>query len=504
MTMSIPSQDEPSIKRSVNDPRDFAKLVKAISMPQDVPSTSGRRLIELKNQVQRLMEAHVALNYPIQVNKITFSCEICSGPHDTQYCMENPKRDFVDYASSRTNKAGASQDAKITRFEANFKQHQSEITNKLDTLLKSFNDRITGALPSDTVKNLKLTPNSTLSTRSYPTGDPQSSSNSLKSVNAIQTCFKSTTNIQKDQLQVNTLTVNEIETPKPKEPEESFEDEFADLHLNLPVLEVLAHVAIYDTWKLKLFEDFHVIDMERETTCPLLVGRGFLATANAVTYCKKTKIAVGEGLTRLIFGVREIDFREENVPYWTTIGKRESYKPRTSEDGIGARPLYFAKRDFRDNHLPREWEIARNYEVNLYKDILVFRKMVEFLGTIPINLKRNMWESEEVIDNKMDWDRPPNEGDGTWQIRIELIDPDGENFDRAFQSIPTTRKLSPKDNPSDIRVSTSSSGTYPTCQFKLDDSVDHDDPENVYVRCSPGDLLNRSTLREAMPDSARR
>ncbi|GJX06122.1 hypothetical protein Tco_0194054 [Tanacetum coccineum] len=43
-----------------NDPRDFAKPVKAISLPQDVPSTSDRRLIELENQVQCLMEAQLA------------------------------------------------------------------------------------------------------------------------------------------------------------------------------------------------------------------------------------------------------------------------------------------------------------------------------------------------------------------------------------------------------------------------------------------------------------
>nr|GEU66310.1 hypothetical protein [Tanacetum cinerariifolium] len=45
---------------SWNDLRDFAKPVKAISLPQDVPSTSDHRLIELKNQVQRLMEAYLA------------------------------------------------------------------------------------------------------------------------------------------------------------------------------------------------------------------------------------------------------------------------------------------------------------------------------------------------------------------------------------------------------------------------------------------------------------
>ncbi|GJZ48585.1 hypothetical protein Tco_0602417 [Tanacetum coccineum] len=36
---------------SWNDPRDFAKPVKAISLPHDVPNASDRRLIELKNQV---------------------------------------------------------------------------------------------------------------------------------------------------------------------------------------------------------------------------------------------------------------------------------------------------------------------------------------------------------------------------------------------------------------------------------------------------------------------
>nr|GFB03108.1 MAK10-like protein [Tanacetum cinerariifolium] len=57
---------------SLNDPMDFAKPVKAISLPQDVLSTSDRRLIELENQVQRLLEAHLALKQHVQVNKFTY------------------------------------------------------------------------------------------------------------------------------------------------------------------------------------------------------------------------------------------------------------------------------------------------------------------------------------------------------------------------------------------------------------------------------------------------
>ncbi|GJY63338.1 hypothetical protein Tco_0464798 [Tanacetum coccineum] len=55
------------------------------------------------------MEAHLAPKQPIQVNKITSSCEICSGPHDTQYCMENPEQAFVEYAFSRIDEAGGKQ-----------------------------------------------------------------------------------------------------------------------------------------------------------------------------------------------------------------------------------------------------------------------------------------------------------------------------------------------------------------------------------------------------------
>ncbi|GJU91139.1 hypothetical protein Tco_1303562 [Tanacetum coccineum] len=134
--------------------------------------------------------------------------------------------------------------------------------------------------------------------------------------------------------------------------------------------------------------------------------------ASKVNYCKKAKIAVGEGITWLIFGVKEIDLGDEEVPYWTTIGKRESYELRPSTDGIGARPPYYAKKDFMDYHFPGDWEMARDVELNPFKDVLAFRMMVEFLEAIPINLKGNIWESKELVDKRIDWNRPPKEGDG--------------------------------------------------------------------------------------------
>ncbi|GJT70596.1 transposon ty3-I gag-pol polyprotein isoform X1 [Tanacetum coccineum] len=335
------------------------------------------------------MEAHIDPKLPVQVNKIASSCEICSGPYDTQYCMENPEQAFVDYASLRINEAGGKW--------FTFKPEQNNL----------------GALLSDTVKNPKLNVNSTssvFSARSYPMEDPQSSSHPLNLINAIRTCSKQVNESRKDQPKVKTLTVNEIGTPKLKEPEQTLEDEFKDLRLNLPVFEVLAHALMYNAildkyivsleldkngsafiqgempkkmkdlrlftlpcrlvdskpfdtldnlgscmnlislylfkklkirllkeidhvfgladgtksyligivknvevhiGKLKLLEDFYVIDMEKDFATLLLVGRGFLATASVVIDYRKAKIAVGEGVTRSIFGVKEIDLGDE-------------------------------------------------------------------------------------------------------------------------------------------------------------------------------------------------
>ncbi|GJU95390.1 MAK10-like protein [Tanacetum coccineum] len=182
------------------------------------------------NEIQRLMEAHLAPTQPTQVNKITTLCEICSGPHDTQYLMEDPEQAFVEYASLRTDEAReglvsnfmASQYARLSKFEADFKQQQSEMTNKIDTVLKAITDRIAGTLPSDTVKNLKLSTSPLLFARSYLTIDPQCSSHPSTSINAIKAHSKEV-NISKTSLPQPRIG---DETQQPEEPKTTLEDEF--------------------------------------------------------------------------------------------------------------------------------------------------------------------------------------------------------------------------------------------------------------------------------------
>ncbi|GJR34657.1 MAK10-like protein [Tanacetum coccineum] len=308
---------------SWNDPRDFAKPVKAISLPQDVPSTSDRRLYELENQVQRLMEAHITHTQPTQVNKITTSCEICSGPHDTQYCMKDPEQAFDEYASLRTDEAGVLAHAPF--YNATLDKYmeslelgkngsafvQGEVSAKMeDPGLFTLPCRLGDSKPFDTLADLG------------------------SCVNIIPLyLFKK-------------LSIGLLE-----ETDHIFG--LADGTKSYPV-GIVKDVEVY-IGKLKLLNDFYLIDMKKDPETPLLAGRGFLATANAVIDCRMAKIVVGEGITRLVFSVKGVDLGEEEASYWTTLGKRESYKPHHSSDGVGAQIPYYARKDFLDCHLPGEW-----------------------------------------------------------------------------------------------------------------------------------------------------
>ncbi|GKE22575.1 hypothetical protein Tco_1434087 [Tanacetum coccineum] len=111
----------------------------------------------------------------------------------------------------------ASQDARLSKFEADFKQQQSEMTNKIDTVLKAITDRIAGALPSDTIKNPKLSTYIVLFARSYPTEDPQCSIHIHDSINAIT---------------IHPKKQSESHDDKPKENEEQEKDNPENIHIN--------------------------------------------------------------------------------------------------------------------------------------------------------------------------------------------------------------------------------------------------------------------------------
>nr|GEV20885.1 hypothetical protein [Tanacetum cinerariifolium] len=339
MTMSILSQDKPSNNRaggklcdqnakesqasledlslynneSWNEAMDFAKPVKVISLPQDVPSTFGCRLIELENQVQRLMETHIAsinlLNDKVGGKWYTINPEQNNFGDTYNLSWKSHSNISQSNLKGLVSNFMESQDARLSKFEANFKRQQSEMTNKTDTVLKAINDRMAGALPSNMVKNPKLSVNSTsllLFACSYLTVDPQCSSYPSTLINAVKTRCKEASQPLGNSKPFNTLAdlgscVNIIPLYLFKNINMGLLEETNHIfgladgtksYLVRIVKDVEVHIG-----KLKLLNDFYVIDMKKDPETPFLVGRGFIATANAVIDCRKAKIAVGEGIT---------------------------------------------------------------------------------------------------------------------------------------------------------------------------------------------------------------
>ncbi|GJR19808.1 hypothetical protein Tco_0968335 [Tanacetum coccineum] len=62
--------------------------------------------------------------------KITTSCEICSGPHDTQYSIEDSEQAFVEYVSLRTDEAGGSINAITIHSEKQSDSYEKAKENK--------------------------------------------------------------------------------------------------------------------------------------------------------------------------------------------------------------------------------------------------------------------------------------------------------------------------------------------------------------------------------------
>ncbi|GJT15158.1 hypothetical protein Tco_0873864 [Tanacetum coccineum] len=112
------------------------------------------------------MEAHPAPTQPTQVNKITTSCEICSGPHDTQYCMEDPEQAFVEYASSRINEKASrlftmnqrprSFNEAVNAWKENLRtqlgQQQDDMISKVNLLWKIVYEKLDDTLLCDTTE----------------------------------------------------------------------------------------------------------------------------------------------------------------------------------------------------------------------------------------------------------------------------------------------------------------------------------------------------------------
>ncbi|GJS79747.1 hypothetical protein Tco_0729628 [Tanacetum coccineum] len=91
-----------------------------------------------------------------------------------------------------------------------------------------------------------------------------------------------------------------------------------------------------------------------------------------------------------------------------------------------------------------ERALAMEAYVNPFKNIIVFKKLVDFLSSLSVQLKNIDWGNEGYGTYKK------IDGDGNWHARFEIVTPSGRKFNIAFKTKTTTRKLSRKFTTEDV------------------------------------------------------
>ncbi|GJX10210.1 DNA damage-inducible protein 1-like protein [Tanacetum coccineum] len=241
-----------------------------------------------------------------------------------------------------------------------------------------------------------------------------------------QNVFQGKNNSQKNQLQ----TVIEIGIPNSQEPKQTLEDEFKDLHLNLPVLEVLAHDLMYNAILDKYVKSlvlgkngsaFIQGEMPEKMKDP---GLFTLPCRLGDSKPFNTLADLGSCLNLIPLYL----FKKLKIRLLEEIGHVFELA-----DGTKSYPIGIVKNV--EVHIERLKLLDDFYVIDMEKDpatpllvrrgflatanaVIDYRKAkitvggwVEeiSLGAIPINLKGNKWESEELIKKKIDWNKPPKE-----------------------------------------------------------------------------------------------
>ncbi|GJZ29031.1 putative ribonuclease H-like domain-containing protein [Tanacetum coccineum] len=149
--------------------------------------------------------------------------------------------------------------------------------------------------------------------------------------------------------------------------------------------------------------DFLILDIPVDKELPLLLGSSFLRTCEAV-------IDMGN------------------------VGRDEDGNPKYG-------PVAPSFLDIEDD---MERALAMEAYFNPFKNIIIFKKLIDFLGSLLVQLKNTNWGNEGYGTYKK------VEGNGAWQAKFEVTTPSGRKFTRMFKTKKTDRKLSGKFTSEDI------------------------------------------------------
>ncbi|GJV24332.1 putative ribonuclease H-like domain-containing protein [Tanacetum coccineum] len=181
--------------------------------------------------------------------------------------------------------------------------------------------------------------------------------------------------------------------------------------------------------------NFLVLDIPVDNELPLLLGHPFLRTCGVIIDMRRGTMIIDDGVIRHTYFPKPRaktyleNFEVEEEDDWLgcfEVGRDEDGNPKYG-------PVAPSFLDIEDE---MERALAMEAYFNPFKNIIVFKNFIDFLGSLPIQLKHTDWGSKgHGVYRK-------TEGDELWQAKFEVISPSQCKFTRGFKTKETKRKLS--------------------------------------------------------------
>ncbi|GJT35537.1 hypothetical protein Tco_0925956 [Tanacetum coccineum] len=155
---------------------------------------------------------------------------------------------------------------------------------------------------------------------------------------------------------------------------------------------------------------------------PIVMGRSFLYTYRAIMDSIKGTTSTFDGICHQKFYVANV----RNFHGESDSDDEEEYCLKRDEMG---NPFY------RPNHAkylscddPMDRALTLQESLNPSKKIFVWKKAIDFLGSLPVPLQHVQW-----IPNQSGNFAKQGDGDGKWHAKIRIVNPCGNVFDQGYE-----------------------------------------------------------------------
>ncbi|GKB18262.1 putative ribonuclease H-like domain-containing protein [Tanacetum coccineum] len=157
--------------------------------------------------------------------------------------------------------------------------------------------------------------------------------------------------------------------------------------------------------------DLLVLDIPIDKELPFLLGRPFLKTCGAMIEMGRGTMTIDDGVIKHTYYPQPRtkayleNFESDKSEYWMScfeVGRDQDGNPQYG-------PVAPSFLDIEDE---MERALVMEAYFNPFKNIIVFKKLIDFLGSLPVALKNNDWGSEGYGAYKK------IEGDGAWHAKF--------------------------------------------------------------------------------------